>query len=55
VESVLTQHSALVAYFTSHDEVEKAGRVKHAMEWFYNPQTNLTLLFLNFILPACRE
>ena len=49
LERVLTQYPALMAYFTSHDDVEKAGRVKRAMEWLNGPQTKLTLLFLNFL------
>ena len=49
---VLTQYPALVAYCTCHDDVEKARRVKRAMEQFNDPRTKLTLLFLNIILPA---
>jgi len=32
VGRVLSQYPALMAYFTSHDDVEKAGRVKRAMD-----------------------
>jgi len=41
VDRVLIQYPGLVAYFTSHDDVEKTGRVKRAMEWLNGPLTKV--------------
>ena len=43
----LNQYAALLSYFMSHPEVEKAGRVKRIFDRLKEPITKLTLLFLH--------
>ena len=46
----LNQYAALLSYFMSHPEVEKARRVKRIFDRLKEPVTKLTLLFLQHIL-----
>ena len=52
IERVLHQYPALAAYFASHEDGEKPGRVKRVVDRLAAPTTKLTLLFLGFILPV---
>jgi len=52
---VLDQCPALVAYFTSRDDVERAGKIKRAIERLNDPLTKLSPLFPNFILSAMND
>ncbi|XP_077581558.1 zinc finger BED domain-containing protein 5-like [Stigmatopora nigra] len=51
VKRVLNQYDALKSYFTSHDDVEKPGKVKTISNRLNDPMTELVLHFLNFIIP----
>ena len=51
VERTLSQYEALKSYFASHDDVERAGKVKSIHDRLQDPVTLLTLHFLRFILP----
>lgn len=55
IERVLGQSPALAAYFASHEDGEKPGRVKRVVDRLINPTTKLTLLFLGFILPVLMD
>lgn len=55
VERLLHQYPALSAYFASHEDGEKPGRVKRVVDRFKDPYTKLTLLFLQYILPVLME
>lgn len=50
VQRLLSQYAALRAYFDSHPEAEKAGRVKRCAEAFRGELLRLHLLFLAFIM-----
>lgn len=55
IERVLIQYPALTAYFASHEDGEKPGRVKRVVDRLSNPMTKLTLLYLDFILPVLMD
>lgn len=50
MKRTLSQLPALVSYFESHPDTEKAGRVKIIHDQLSSPLTKLTLQFLEFIL-----
>ena len=55
VTRILQQWPALKSYFTSHNDVEKQGRVKRVAEWLNDPMMYATVAFLDFILPILNE
>ncbi|XP_048240522.1 uncharacterized protein LOC125373470 [Haliotis rufescens] len=56
VKRTLEQWPALKSYFTSHEDVEKPGRVKTCCSYLNNDEmTKLYFLFMEFILPPLNE
>ena len=55
VERLLHQFPALTAYFASHEDGEKPGRVKRVVDQFKDANTKVTLLFLHYILPVLMD
>ncbi|XP_071080700.1 uncharacterized protein [Haliotis cracherodii] len=47
--------SALTSYFTSHEDIEKPGRVKACSNYLKNDEMKLYFLFIEFILPPLNE
>ncbi len=50
VQRLLSQYAALRAYFNSHAESEKPGRVKRCAVAFSGEELRLHLLFLAFVM-----
>lgn len=50
INRTLQMWEPLVSYFTSHDDVEKPGKVKTIFKLLNNPTTKLWLLFLSNVL-----
>lgn len=55
VSRLLHQWKALQSYFTSHDDVEKPGRIKRVADWLADPLMWLLCAFLEFVLPFLNE
>jgi len=55
VERLLHQYPALAEYFASHEDGEKPGRMKTVVDRFKDPNTKVTLLFLQYILPVLMD
>ena len=55
IDRVLGQYPALKAYFDSHEDGERPGRVKRIVDRLRDPSTKMTLLFLQFIMPVLTD
>lgn len=55
VQRMLQQWPALKSYFSSHNDVERPGRVARCASALNDPLLELIFHFLNFILPPLME
>lgn len=55
MKRTLNQYPALLSYFKSHPDGEKPGRVKRILDRLDKPFTQLTLLFLQYVLPLLND
>ena len=52
IDRVLKMWDPILSYFTSHEDVEKPGKVKNIFDLLNKPSTKLRLLFLSNVLPV---
>lgn len=55
VTRLLQQWPALQSYFSSHDDVERPGRVQKVRDFLTDPEMFLYYNFLSFVLPILNE
>ena len=55
LQTLLHHWPALKSYFSSHDDVEKDGRVKRVAAWLSDPQMKLSCHFLPLVFDILNE